>query len=220
MGAFRAEEGRRRPSLLVFWAPSVEVTIRPALAVYHGLPSLRGEGLILSGELIQHPGTAGEEGTRPLPDRKHYMIQESEAFNELWGEPIRVRCRPYIIAPVYLRSLSGKSVKRCLGSTGSESQTQISIISCKFQAFSQLSACPRPESVEKCRSHGKLFNFHEDKQDNGICSANWISRTVRLLEEVCCLSWFSRGNTNHCIFPIITPCWSGKETCSTNRPSM
>lgn len=59
------------------------MTIRPALAVYHGLPSLRGEGLILSGELIQHPGTAGEEGTRPLPDRKHYMIQESEAFNEL-----------------------------------------------------------------------------------------------------------------------------------------
>lgn len=59
------------------------MTIRPALAVYHGLPSLQGEGLILSGELIQHAGTAGEEGTHPLPDRKHYMMQESEAFNEL-----------------------------------------------------------------------------------------------------------------------------------------
>lgn len=52
----------------------------------------------------------------------------------------------------------------------------------------------------ECRSHGKPLNFHEDKQDNGICSANWISRTVWLLAEVCRPSWFSRGNTNRCIF--------------------
>ncbi len=71
--------------------------------------------------------------------------------------------------------------------------------------------------LRKCRPYGRLLRFHEDKQDNGICSANWISRTVRLLAEVRCLSWFSRGNTNRCIFPVITSCWSGKETYSTNR---
>lgn len=57
--------------------------IRATLAVYHRLPSPRGEGLILSGELTQHPVTAGEEGTRPVSDRKRYRTQESEAFNEL-----------------------------------------------------------------------------------------------------------------------------------------
>lgn len=116
-----------------------------------------------------------------------------------WGEPIRVRCRPYIIAPMYLRhSHSLGYVRKALPRIHRERVInsyldhimQISGSLSTPAASPFLSACLRPESVEKCRSHGKLFNFHEDKQDNGICSANWISRTVRLLEEVCCLSWF------------------------------
>lgn len=63
MGAVKAEQGCRRPSLLVSSARSVEVMIRPVLAVYHSLPSLQGEGLILSGELTQNASTAGEGET-------------------------------------------------------------------------------------------------------------------------------------------------------------
>lgn len=153
-------------------------------------------------------------------------MQQREPFNEFWGQQGRVRCHPQIMAPVCLpHTFSVMPIKLCLGSRGSGASNsyldhmQISdSLSTHQQAVSSVPAWDL-DLLSKCRSHGKLLNFHEDKQDNGICSANWIS-TVWLLGEVCCLSWCSRGNTSHCIFPIITSCWSGKETCSTNRTSM
>lgn len=66
-GAFRTAQGHCGPSLLVSSAQTIEVMIRPVLAICHLLPSLREEGFILSEELTQHPGTAGKEGT-------HYMM--------------------------------------------------------------------------------------------------------------------------------------------------
>lgn len=62
MRAVRLRQGCRRSSLLVSWAQNVELLIRPALAIYHSLPSLQGEGLILTQEL-KHPGPAGKEET-------------------------------------------------------------------------------------------------------------------------------------------------------------
>lgn len=79
MGAVRAEQGRRRSSLLVSSAQSVEVMIRLASAIYHLLPSQWTQGL----PPLQHSGTAGVEGTHPVSGRKLYMMQKGKAFNEL-----------------------------------------------------------------------------------------------------------------------------------------
>lgn len=79
MGAVRAEQGRRRSSLLVSPAQSVEVMIRRALAIYHLLPSQQA-GILPP---LQHSSTAGVEGTDPVSGRKPYMMQKGEAFNEL-----------------------------------------------------------------------------------------------------------------------------------------
>lgn len=79
MGAVRAEQGRRRSSLLVSPTQSVEVMIRQALAIYHLLPSQQAEGL----PPLQHSATAGVEGTDPVSGRKLYVTQKGKAFNEL-----------------------------------------------------------------------------------------------------------------------------------------
>lgn len=212
------------------WARSVEVMIRLVLAVCHSLPSLkREEGSILSRDLTQYPGTEGEEGTYPVSDRKHYMMQESKAFNELWGEQVNCKCHVHIMTPMCLLH-SNSAGHACEALPQIQREQGITLLSWSFHANFRLpldssASCSSEFSwdlnlLRKCRSHGKLLSFHEDKQDNGIGSANWISRTVWLLAEVCCLSWFSRGNTNPCIFPIITSCWNGKKTCSTNTSSL
>lgn len=49
------------------------------------------------------------------------------------------------------------------------------------------------------RKYDKL-NFHENKQDNGICSGKLISRTVWWLSKIYCLSCLSRENAIYCHF--------------------
>lgn len=156
-------------------------------------------------------------------------MKESEAFNELCGAQVMARCRPHIMTPMCLlhsHSLVMPNTKLSLGSRRRKASNSyldhIMQISDSLSTYQQaVSSAPAWDLnlLRKCRSHGKLLNFHEDKQDNGICSANWISRTVWLLAEFVASAVFFQGNRNHCIFPIISSCWCGKET-RTNRTSM
>lgn len=155
MGAVRAEKGCRRPSLLVSWAEDVKVMIRPALAVHHCRPSLQGGRRIPSGELTQR------QGTHPTSDGKHYMMAESEAFNELWAVEVRAEVQPSDNGTDVSSPLSRFLSHACEAQPGTRREQGIKLLS-----WSRHANLPTP-----CKLGNKL-RFFRCLPETWICREN------------------------------------------------